>query len=173
MDVDAEHVDASVQRVGHGGPRLLRREAELRSVMPGLDRLVGVRVDAERDANERPLDACRGGELRLVRRVEDDGRAHRGRLGEECRVLVVPVDDEVVAGEPGRLGERELAARRDVGADPFLAQEPQQSDVRERFRAEEDAAVADRGAERPRLCAERRLAEDDERGAVLLGELRR
>ena len=74
------------------------------------DRLVGVRVDAERDADERPLHACRGGELRLVRRVEHDGCAERRRLGEEGRVLVVPVYDEVVAGEPCRLRECELAA---------------------------------------------------------------
>ena len=140
--------------------------------MSGLDRLVGVRVDAERDADEGALDPGRRGELGLVRRVEHDRRADRGCLGEERGVLVVPVDDEVVAGEPGGLGECELAARRDVRADSFLAQEPQERDVREGLRPEEDTSVADRRTERPRLGAERRLAEHDERRAVLLGELR-
>ena len=54
---------------------------------------------------------------------------------------------------------------------PSSRQQPQERDVRERLRPEEDApVVADRRPERPRARAKRLLAEDDERGAVLLGE---
>ena len=104
------------------------------------------RTSTRRDARAR-------GELRLVRRVEHDRRADRRRRVEERLVLVVAVDDELVAVEPGRAGERELARRGDVGADALLAQQPQQRDVGERLRPEDDApVVADGRAERARTA---------------------
>ena len=83
------------------------------------------------------------------------------------------MDDELAAAEPGGEGVRELARRGDVGADPLLAQQPQQGDVGKRLRPEEDATVADGVAERPRTRADGLLAEDDERRPVLLRELAR
>ena len=172
MHVEPEHVEPARERVLDQQSRLRRREAELRAVVPRADRLVGVGVDAERDAHEHALDTGGGGDLRLVGRVEDDRRTLRGCLAEERLVLVVAVDDDLVAAEPGRARERELAGRGDVGADPLLAQEAQDGHVGERLRAEGDVPAGRRVAQRPRPRPQRLLAVDDERGAELRRELR-
>ena len=57
VDVDAEHVETAVERVGDERPRLVGRQPELRAVVPRADRLVRVGVDAERDPDEHALDA--------------------------------------------------------------------------------------------------------------------
>ena len=69
--------------------------------------------------------------------------------------------------EPGRLRERELAERRDVGADALLGEQPQQRDVRERLRPVDDERAGRGLAVRARLRADRLLAVDDERRPVL------
>jgi hypothetical protein len=67
--------------------------------------------------------------------------------------------------------EGELTLGGDVGTDALVAQQPEQRDVRERLRAEEDAAVvSDRGTEGACVRAQRLLAEDDEGRPVLRGE---
>lgn len=139
--------------------------------MAGADRLVRVGVDTERDADERTIHSRCSRQLGLVGGVEHDGRAAcRCRL-KQGGVLVVPVHDQVSAFETGRLGERELTGRGHVRADALLAEQPQEGDVRERLRPEEDAAVGDRGTECPGLGANRGLAEDDKGSPVLRGEL--
>ncbi len=170
VHVDSDHVQPEVERLRDRGPGLGRGKAELRAVVAGADRLVRVRVDTQRDADERPPDSRRRGEHRLVRRVEDDCGVERRRGDEERVVLVVAVDDEIDTVEAGPLRERELARRGDVRADPLIAQQPQQRDVRQRLRPEEHASVADRVSERTRRRPDRVFAEDDERGAVLLRE---
>ena len=97
-----------------------------------------------------------------------------GRVAEQRLVLVVAVDDELVAAKPGRAGERQLAGRGDVGTDSLLPQQAQDGDVREGLRSERDVPARDR-FERSDLArvAKRRLAVDDERGAELRGERRR
>ena len=83
------------------------------------------------------------------------------------------MDDELVAGQPGRPRECELAGRGDVGADSFLPQESKERDVREGLRSVEDAAaVADGIGERPCLRPNRLLAVDDERRPEPVRELR-
>ena len=67
VDVNAEHVEPTLERVGDERARLVGRQPELRAVVPGADRLVGVGVDAERDAHEHALDAGAGCQLGLVR----------------------------------------------------------------------------------------------------------
>ena len=111
MDVDAEHVEPEVERLGDNGPRLGGRQSELRAVVAGADRLVGVGVDAERDAHEHALHTRRGREPRLVGRVEDDRRPARRGRAEERLVLVVAVDDEPIAVEPRTEREGELSRR--------------------------------------------------------------
>ena len=110
--------------------------------MPGADRLVRVGVDAEGDAHEHAAHSGGRGEVGLVRRVEHDGRPFRGGLGQEGLVLVVPVHDELVAGEPGCAGEGELARGRDVRADSLRAEQPQHLDVGERLRPVGDVPAA-------------------------------
>ena len=80
------------------------------------------------------------------------------------------MEDEPFAGNPRRLRERELAERRDVGADALLREQPQQRDVRERLRAVDDERARRRVAVRANLRADRLLAVDDERRAELLRE---
>src|SRR5437870_414205 len=93
VHVEAEHVEPTLERVGDRLQSLLRGQAELRPVVPGDDRLVGVRVDSEGDADERLANAGDGGERGFVRRVEDHCRAYGGRGAEERLVLVVAVDE--------------------------------------------------------------------------------
>ena len=111
VDVEAEDVEAACERFGDGAACLRRRQAELRAVVPGHDRLVRVGVDTERDADEHPLDACGCRERGLVGRVEHDGSVLVGGLAEQRVVLVVPVHDELGSREPGAARERELARR--------------------------------------------------------------
>ena len=80
-----------------------------------------VRLDAGRHADEHAPHAGRGGPRRLVERVEHDERARLGRRAQLLVRLVVAVHDEPLALEPGRARERELAERRDVGAEPSSA----------------------------------------------------
>ena len=171
--MDAEHVEPEVERLRDDRSRLIRRQAELRAVVARADRLVGVGVDAERDADEHALDTRVGRKPRLVGSVEHDRRPARRRAVQERAVLVVSVDDQLLAVEPGRARERELALGGDVRADALVSEQSQHRDVGECLRAEEDAAVlADGRAERPRARANRLLAEDDERRPVLLRERR-
>src|SRR6185503_7608034 len=98
-------------------------------------------------ADEDVCDSGDCGELRLVGRVEDDGSA-LGRSGaQELLVLVVAVDDQLVAGEPGRTREGELALGRDVGTDALTTQEAEHSHVRERLRPVEDTPAGSDGLE--------------------------
>ena len=132
---------------------------------------MGVGVDAERHTDENAPDARTCRKPCLVRSVEHDRRPGGGRGVEERVVLVVAVDHERLAVEPRPQRERQLSPRRDVGANALLAEEPEKRDVGQRLRPEEQPpVVADRRTERPRARPKRRLAEDDERGAVLLGE---
>ena len=66
--------------------------------------------------------ARRARAVELVERVDDDQRAERDRALDQRVLLVVAVDDEPLAVEAGALGERELAHRRDVGAEPLLGE---------------------------------------------------
>ena len=110
--------------------------------------------------------------LRLVGRVEHDERAGL-RGGPQLLVrLVVAVEEQAVAGEPGRARERELAERRDVGADALLGEHAQQLDVRERLRPVDDQRVRRGVAVGARLRAQRLLAVDEERRPVLVREPR-
>ena len=169
-DVDVQPVD--VEPAARARARRLERvhraEAELRAVVAGPDRFVRVGLDAGRDADERTPDARSGGALRLVRRVEHDERAGLRRGRELLVGLVVAVDDEPVAREPGRPRERELAERRDVRAEPLLGEQPQQRDVRERLRPVDDERVGCGRAVRACARPQRLLAVDDERRSELL-----
>jgi hypothetical protein len=80
--------------------RLVGIETELRAAMPGPDRLVGLGVDAGRDADEHAADARLGCARRLVERVDRDERAAIGRSTQLLVRLVVPMDDETVALDP-------------------------------------------------------------------------
>src|SRR5581483_11715224 len=83
----------------------------------------------------------------------------------------------VTASTPGvrrtrtrRPRERELAERRDVGADALLGEDAEDRDVRERLRPVDDECTRRRARIRTRLRTDRLLAVHDERRAVLRGE---
>ena len=174
MDVEAEDVEPSHEGVGHGCLRLGRWEPELRAVVPGDDGLVRVRVDAERDAHEHALDAHVGGHRYLVGGVHDDRCGLGGGVAEKRVALVVPVHDELDAGEAGRAREGELARRGDVGADALLEEQAEHCDVRKRLGAVEDTATFAYGShERSSLLPERLLAVDDDRRPEALRQLGR
>jgi hypothetical protein len=82
---------------------------------------VRVGIDAEGHADERLRHAGGRRQRRLVGRIEHDGRADRRGVQEKRLVLVVPVDHELVALEPGGPREGELARGGDVGSDPLFA----------------------------------------------------
>ena len=74
-------------------------------------------------------------------------------------------------GDTGAACELELAEGRDIGAEPFLAEQPQHGDRWECLRAVDDQRIGSRGAIGPRLCAQSRLVVDDERRAEAPREL--
>ena len=163
-DVDVEALDlepelASALDLPLGG---VGREAELRLLVRRLDRAVRHGLDARRQPHEHAAHAGRGRRLRLARPVEHDERARLGRGAQLLVRLVVAVEDEPLAGDAGRLRERELAERRDVGADSLLREQPQQRDVRERLRPVDDEragrSLAVRRAPGSGSCARSRRA---------------
>ena len=109
--------------------------------------------------------------VELLERVEHDVRSAGVRRRLELLVrLVVPVHDESLAGDARLLREAELPERRHVRAEPLLAEQPHERDVRERLGAVDDERVGRRGAVLPRPRADRLLAVDDERRAELVRE---
>ena len=141
--------------------------------MPGPDRLVGLGLDAGRDADEHAADARLGCARRLVERVDRDERAGLGRGTQLLVRLVVPVDDETVALDPRPPRERELTERGHVGAEAFLGEQPHHGDVRERLRPVDDERIGHGATEHPRPLPQRSFGVHDERRSEALGELRR
>ncbi len=141
--------------------------------MRGLHRLVGVRLDPGRHAHERPLNAGFIRPVGLRERIHHEQRVLRRRKMQQLVLLVVPVDDEPVAGDAGTPRELELADRGDVGAEPLLAEQPKDGDRRERLRPVDDQRVRRGGAIRARLRAQRRLVVHHERRTEPARELRR
>ena len=113
-------------------------KAELRLLVGGLDRAVRDGLDARRQAHEHAPHAGGRRRLRLTGRIEDDERIRLRSRAQLLLRLVVAVEDEPLARNSRRPRERELAERRDVGADALLAEQPQQRDVRERLRPVDD-----------------------------------
>src|SRR5207302_10907474 len=116
VEVDAGDVQAEPARLVDGCERGVGREAELRLVVRGLDRLVRDRLDPRGEPAEHPPNAGGSGARRLIGRVEDDGRLDL-RGGAQLLVrLVVAVEEDPVAAEPRLSRESELAEGRHVGA---------------------------------------------------------
>ena len=136
----ASDVQAALRAHRRRGARAWSWEAELRAVVPGPDRLVGVRLDPERHANQHAADTRGSCALDLVLCVDGDRCSGLGCRPELLVRLRVPVDDELLALNPGCTCERELTERRDVRADALGCQELEDSDVRECLRAVEDPA---------------------------------
>ena len=163
-------VEPAAERVGEQRQRLVGRQTELRAVVTGADRLVRVRVDAERDPHEDAPDAGARGQLRLVGRVDHDRRPCLRSRSEKRRALVVPVDDELGSREPGCERNGELTLRGDVGADSLLAEQAEQRHVGERLRPVDDPARTDGRAQPARTRTQRLLAVHDERCPEALDE---
>ena len=89
--------------------------------MRRLHRFVRVGFDPRRDPDEKAFDAHGSCALELVERVEDDEGTGVRRAAQQVVFLVVAVDDEPRAVEPGAQREGELAGGRDVGAEPSSA----------------------------------------------------
>ncbi len=156
---------AAASRRGRGGPRSRRAAGS-----PRARRRASVRTSS-RDARSSPPRACRprsrASTRTSVRRTpaafarsassseSTTTSALAGRrTREQLVLLVVAVDDEPVAADAGAAGELELAEGRDVGAEPFLAEQPEHRDRREGLRAVDDQGIGRGGAVRPRLCAQ-------------------
>ena len=118
--------------------------------MAGADRLVRLRLDSRRDADDDAADAGGGRAPGLVERVEDDERAGLGRRAQLLVRLVVPVHEQPLALDPRPLCERELAQRGDVRAEPLLGEQAHQRDVGERLRPVDDERVRHGPLEHPR-----------------------
>ena len=151
--------------------RLVRRQAELRAAVAGLDRVVRVGVDARRHPHEHALDARGRGPQGLVRGVEDDQPdVGFGRAAELLVRLVVAVDDDPLRRHTGPKRELELAERRHVRAQAQLGKQCQQRSVRKRLRAVERHRLPRRLAIAVRPRAEGLLAVDHERRSELVRE---
>ena len=143
VEVDAGDVEAGRAGGRDRGDGGVRREAELRLVVRRLDRLVRDRLDARGEADEDAPYAGGRRAGRLVGCVEDDGRAGLAGRAQLVVRLVVAVEEDPLARQAGRLRERELAERGDVGAEALLGEDAEERDVRERLRP-----VDDQGARR-------------------------
>ena len=108
----------------------------------------------------------------LVERVQDDERARVGRRAQLLVRLVVPVHEQPVALDPGTAGERQLAQRGHVRAEPFLGEQAHQRDVRKGLRPVDDKCVRNGPLEHPRALAQRVLRIDHERRPEPLCQLR-
>ncbi len=153
------------------GERVVRDQAELRPMVRRLHGFVRVGLDAGGHPHERPRDSRGRDADGFVERVHDEQRVLLGRELEQAVLLVVAVDDEPLARDPGAACERQLADRRDVGAEPLLAQQPEDGDGRERLRAVGDQRLGGSVAIGARLRPQRRLVVDDERRAEAAGKL--
>ena len=177
--VQPDQVDPGMgERLLDRRPRLavLDREAELRVELPGRDVVVGVRLDAGRDA-QLGLDAApfrhhAAQQLELVGPVDDDRAARFRREGELFGGLVVAEEVDPVGGKPGAKGEVELARRHDVEAETLLRHHPEEGRAGEGLgRVEHLAGAAHRADELGRSLPDCVLVVDVERGAVLGGEV--
>ena len=87
--------------------------------------------------------------------------------------MLLPCTTICSPAEPRSESERQLARRRDVGAEALLGEQAEDRHRRERLRAVDDERVGRGRAVRPRLRAHGRLVVDDERRPEPLDELRR
>ncbi len=156
MHVQAEAPGQAAQRLDC----VVGRQAELRAVVRGLDRLVGVGLDARRDAHEAALGPDRTCALELVERVEHDQGAGLGRAAQQLVLLVVAVDHESFSGDAGAPRELELAHRRDVRTEALVGEQLQHRDRREGLRPVDDERAGCRRGVRPRLRVQRHLVVD-------------
>jgi hypothetical protein len=100
-------------------------------------------------------------------------RSSFGRAAEQLLLLVVAVDHQPFARQPGAERELELTCGRDVRAESLLREQPQHGDRWERLRPVGDQRARSGGAIGLSLCAQRLLVVDDERRAEPARELRR
>ena len=149
-------------------------EAELRVDLAGADELVGVGLDARRDAQQhrRPSRPPRGHErleaVELVVAVDDDAAdaRRRRRAAQLVLGLVVAVQDEPVGGHPGGEGDVELAAGGHVEVQPLLVGEAGHRPAEERLRGV-GGAVGERVDGLPAPGPQVRLVVDEQRRAEL------
>jgi hypothetical protein len=148
-------------------------KAELRLLVRRLDRAVRHGLDPGRESHEHAPHAGSGRGLRLAGRVEHDERLRLRRRPQLLLRLVVAVEHDAVAGDPGGAGETELAEGRDVGADAQIREQTEQRDVREGLRPVDDQRVRRRLAVGAHLAPDRLLAVDEQRCPVPIRQLAR
>ncbi len=175
MAVDA--AEAQTRRLDHAAHRgervaLGHREPELRTLGPGLDVLVGVRLDARGHPHEHltavvdPLES-----VELPERVRyDDPHAGVARRGELGIALVVPVEDEPLGREAGVQRDMQLSSGRHVQLEPLLRDQLGHRDAQERLARVRDVAGAEAHGELAAAGSEMVFVVDEQRGPELGGE---
>ncbi len=190
VDVEDLRADVAVQAdeaeiVGredapHGlhGVAAGEREPELLVLVRGGDELVGVGLDAHGHADEHVLDDTgltgdRVEPVDLGERVEHDVPDPGGHGGLQfADGLVVAVHRDLPGGEAGVQGHGELTTGRDVERESFLMDPPRDLAAQERLRRVVHLRRRTEGLrDLPAAGAEVVLVDDEQRGAVLLGEL--
>ena len=172
-DVDVQPLDVQpgVPRGADGLDGIVFVEAELGAAVPGANRLVRLRFDPRRDADEDATHAGGGSACRLVGRVEDDERAGLGSRAQFLVRLVVPVHEQALARDARPLREGELAECGDVRSEPLLGEQAHQRDVGEGLRPVDDERLRNGALEHSRAVAQRVLGVDHERRAEPLCQL--
>ena len=163
---------------GRGGVAVGQVEAELGVVLPGGDVLVGVGVDARRDPQQHVGHRTGAGGVEGVEAVElveavDDDVAHAGldRRAQLVDALVVAVQRARVGGHAGRQRDVQLTAAGDVEEHALLVGEPGHRPAQEGLRRVDHPAGAE-GVDRLAAAgAHVRLVVDEQRRAVLGGQL--
>ena len=118
---------ASTRRTASCGVAAGQREAELLVLVRGRDELVGVRLDADGDADEDRWRTYRARRARAASRSISSKESTTMRptpassaAASSSPRLVVAVQADPVAREPGAQRHRELAAGADVEAEALL-----------------------------------------------------
>ena len=170
VEVHAGDLESEAARLRDDAQRRVGAEAELRAVMGGPHRLVRDGFDARSQPHEHAAHAGRSCAGRLVWGIEDDRRPRLG-CGVQLLVrLVVAVEEDPVARQACRQRVGELAQGGHVGADALVGEHLQERHVRERLRPVDDERARRRLPVGAGLGADRLLAVDDERRAVVGGE---
>ncbi len=141
----------------------VRIAACVSATTPGVTRIITSTGACERARACRARRSCR---RRSARRAS-------AAACSSARGLRVAVEDDPVAVEAGLLGQRELAAGRDVDAQALLVEDPQDRRAGEGLGGEDDLAVAHRGGELARAGAQVVLGDGVQRRAELAREFAR
>ncbi len=172
VDVEACDLEPEIEGALERPERGVGRQPELRAVMPGLDRLVRVGLDAERHADQHPtpVPSTSSGSSSESSTIVAPGV---GGGQELARRLRIPVHDERSPSSPAARANASSPAEATSAPMPSSAKSRRSATFGKAFGAVDDERLRHRSPDLARSRAERVLAVDDEGRSEALRELAR